>query len=80
MAYSVAYIMAYMCVCIVRVVAYRCVCIHAYMRVCIGHISAKKDSVENVRKPRCPFARIFLSVLAKALWEEISLCCKFLFA
>ena len=27
----------------------------------------KKDSVENVRKPRCPFARIFLSVLATSL-------------
>ena len=56
-----------MCVCIVRVDAYRRVCIRAYMRVCIGHISAKKDSMENVRKPCCPFARIFLSVLATSL-------------
>ena len=67
-AYSMAYIMAYMCVCIVCMMAYMCVCIRAYMRVCSAIISAnKKDSVENVRKPRCPFARIFLSVLATSL-------------
>lgn len=58
----------YRCVCILT---YKAVCIFVYRCLCLSHISAKKDSVENVRKPRCLFGGYFYPYRAKALCYEV---------